>query len=258
MAKKKKKLKKEPKPEIVVMVVTVNNSGITNESTANARFGIGWMLGANGIKSVSYTYDGHPISLARNEAIETFLKSPHFSHLYFIDSDQVPKADVVIRLLQHDKPVVSGWYLDRGGHGVPVVLKIVGKDLPKNMKYPLVYPEKFPEWRAYTLEELLMAPKDKKTGLVQVDGVGAGCLLIRRDALSHLEKPYFYEDHQKIHSFGEDLWFGLNCKLHKVPIYVDVNCFAEHWSYGLIGMRHVQALLQRAQRMKMQQKLQKK
>jgi len=253
----KKKNKKVKKQLPMVMLVTVNNKGFVNEYTANARFSIGWVLGANGIKSIAYTYDAHPISLARNLAVEEFLKSPA-THLFFLDSDSVPKADIVLRLLQYDKPVTSGWYLDRGGHGLPVVLRIIAKVMPKCMKCLIKEPKKFPDWRAYKLGELLTIPKEKKTGLVKVDGVGAGALLIKREVFSHLEKPYFYEDHLNVRGFGEDLWFGVNCKVHKIPIYVDINALVEHWSWGLIGERHVKAILQRDMKQQMEEKMGKK
>lgn len=242
-----------------VMVVCVNNSGMRNEYSCNAMYGMGWVLGSAGIKTLSYTFDAHPISLARNEAVKEFLESPFkFTHLFFIDSDSVPKADIIVRLLQHKKPVASGWYLDRGGHGLPVVLKIIAKNTPKCVACLVKHPEKFPEWRAYKLDELLIGQKEKNSSLVKVDGVGAGCLLIERDVFSKLEKPYFYEDHLSVHSFGEDLWFGLNCKVHRIPIYVDLNALVEHWSWGLIGERHVKALLQKSIRDKMQAKAQGK
>lgn len=258
--KEKEKLKatkpRKTKPkQPVVMVACVNNSGFVNEYTKNAMFGIGWYLGAMGVKAISYTFDDHPISLARNVAVEEFLKNERLTHLFFIDSDSVPRADIVTRLLQYDKPITSGWYLSRSRSGLPVVLKITAKAMPKCLKCLISKPKKFPEWRAYTLTELLTAPKDKKTGLVKVDGVGAGALLLRRDAFDKLEKPYFYEDHLNPHSFGEDLYFGLNCKIHKVPIYVDLNAFVSHWTFGLIDMRHVKALLERAKRGKQLRKV---
>ena len=116
MTSKKKTKKKVSKKEVVerpsVMVVCVNNSGMRSEYACNAMYGMGWVLGSAGIKTLSYTFDAHPISLARNEAVKEFLESPYkFTHLFFIDSDSVPKADIIIRLLQHKKPVTSGWYL---------------------------------------------------------------------------------------------------------------------------------------------------
>lgn len=256
MGKKRIKKKVEPEqPKTKIMVACVNNSGFRNEYSVNAMFSIGWFLGAVGIQAESYTYDAHPISVARNEAVEDFLKDESFTHLFFIDSDSVPNADIVYRLLQHDKPVVSGWYLSRAKSGLPVVLKIIAKALPKCLSCIAKKPKKFPEWRAYTLSELLTLPKEKKSGLIKVDGVGAGALLIRRDALPHLEKPYFYEDHLNPHSFGEDLWFGVNCKIHRVPIYIDLQAFVSHFMFGIIDMRHVKALIAREKKRSLTKKV---
>lgn len=254
---KSKKVKIIPNKKPFVSIACVNNSGFRNEYSANGMFGIGWMLGASGIKAVSGTYDSYPISVARNEAIEEFLKNSELTHIFFIDSDSVPKADIIVRLLQYDKPIVSGWYLSRAGTGLPVIMKIVGNTRPK-IKEVIQNSETFPKWQAYTLEEFLTLPKDKETGLVQVDGCGAGALLIKREVFSHLSKPYFHEDHLKSHSFGEDLFFGYNCKLNKVPIHIDTNAFCEHFSWGLIGMRHVQAIIRRNRQIANQKQIMQK
>lgn len=247
-----KQKKKESKP--IVMVCCVNNSGFRSEYAVNGMFGMGWFLGASGIKASSYTFDEHPISVARNIAVDTFLNKTEFTHLFFIDSDSVPRADIIIRLLQHDKPIVAGWYLSRAGSGLPVVMKIMAKNTPKCLSCIIKKPKMFPDYKAYMLQELLTAPKEKKSGLVKVDAVGAGALLIRRDALEKLEKPYFYESNVFKQKFGEDLFFGLNCKIHRVPIYVDLNAFVSHFTWGLIDMRHVKALLARAKKQKQMQK----
>jgi hypothetical protein len=240
--------KKESKPQPIkanIFIACPNNTGMRNEYSVQSMFAMGWTLGAYGIGAASFTYDSHPISLARNIAVEEFLKSEKFTHLFFIDGDTVPKADVIVRLLQCNKPIVSGWYLSRGGSGLPVVLKITGDKLPDSMFGIVKNDIDFPQWRAYGLKELLTAEKEKDTGLIKVDGVGAGCLLIRREALPHLEKPYFFEDPFKEKSFGEDLFFGLNCKIHGVPIYVDLNSFCAHFASGLIHLGHVKALIER-------------
>lgn len=261
--KKSKKPKQSKKESPVVLVATVNNSGFTNEYTTNAKAMVMWMLGAYGVKAVCKTYDSHPISLAREEAIEEFLNTKHvegekkgqpiYNFIFFMDSDSVPQADIVYRLLQHDVPVASGWYSSRGS-ALPVILKIVGKNLPKNMGEVLKDPEKFPKWQAMRYSEFLTLKKDKK-GLVKVDGCGAGALLIRYDVLSHLDKPYFYEDHLRPHSFGEDLWFGLNCKIHGIDIKIDTSAFVGHWAWGVIGMRQVQQFIKQEQMMEKQKQL---
>lgn len=234
-----------------IIYVRRNGKACWSGNSCNAMMGMGWFLGASGIQAASYTFDEHPISKARNMAVEAFLAAKQFTHLFFIDSDTVPKSDIIIRLLKYDLPVVSGWYLSRSGSGLPVVLKITG-DTPATLNSIKLNPDKFPEYRAFKLTELLSAPKEKN-GLIKVDGVGAGALLIKREALSHLSKPYFFEDPINPKGFGEDLYFGLNCKVNNIPIYVDLNAFCEHFGWGLIGMRHVKAIIQMEQRKRQQQ-----
>jgi len=147
----------------------------------------------------------------------------------------------------------------RGAGGLPVILKITDKKLPKSMNEVLKEnamsyyydvkdatkpwtPSGFPTWEAMRLSEFMTIKLDKK-GLRPVDGAGAGALLIKRETLSHLEQPYFYEDHLYNHSFGEDLWFSLNCKIHGIPIKVDPQSFVGHFAFGVIDSRHLKQFL---------------
>ena len=243
-----------PKPKAIVLISCPNNTGMRNEYSVNAMIHLAWVCGAYGVQIIAGTYDEHPISVARNMACEEMIKNDKITHLFFVDSDCVPDPDIILKFLEYDLPVVSGWYLSRKGSGLPVVFKLEEKT-ESTMKELTVNVNKFPKWRAYKLEELLTLPKDKN-GLTKVDGVGAGCLLIKREILSHLDQPYFFEDNTKKYGFGEDLFFSLNCKLHNIPIHVDLNKFCKHWTWGLIDMRHVKALLQRSQQEQQQNKIQ--
>jgi len=241
------------------------------------------MLGANGIRAIFRTYDEHPIGVARCVAVDEFLKSKsctkcgkllttdkcsvcnvptqQFDYIYFWDSDNVPNPNIVNRLLSYDEPVVSGWYLSRStvSGGLPVILKITDKKLPKKMEdilkeqamsyYYGVKNENqpwtvtgFPTWEAMRLSEFMTLKLDKK-GLRTVDGVGAGALLIKREVFPHLERPYFLEDYLFNRSFGEDLWFSLNCKIHGIPIKVDPQSFVGHFAFGVIDSRHLKQFL---------------
>jgi hypothetical protein len=251
--KKKETTPEQPQPpRAIVLIATPNNTGMRNEYSVNAMMHLGWVCGAYGVQIIAGTYDEHPISVARNMACEDLLSNDKITHIFFVDSDCVPDADIILRLLSYDVPVASGWYLSRKGSGLPVAFKLEESIANKTIVSIVGIHDLFPKWRAYKLDEFLTLPKDKK-GLIQVDGVGAGCLLIKRDVLSHLDKPFFYEDNTKKYGFGEDLFFSLNCKLHGIPIYVDLNKFCKHWTWGLIDMRHVQALLKKSQAEKMAQ-----
>ncbi len=100
---------------------------------------------------------GMPYDHARNSACQMALQGG-FSHLFFLDSDVIPPRDAVLRLLAHDRPLVCGMYSRRSPpHGVPVMIR--------NGKWVTDF-----------------APNS----LIEVDVIGAGCMLIRRDVLENL------------------------------------------------------------------------
>ena len=100
---------------------------------------------------------GMPYDMARNTAVAQFLQSD-CQFLFSLDSDVIPPRDTILRLMAHNQPVISGLYCRRSPpHGVPVMIK--------NGTWVTNYP---------------------RGSIVDVDLVGAGCLLIRRDVLERL------------------------------------------------------------------------
>jgi hypothetical protein len=100
---------------------------------------------------------GMPYDHARNAAVQQFLQSD-CSHLFFLDSDVIPPSDAILRLLARNVPVVSGMYCRRSPpHGIPVAIK--------NGTWLTNF---------------------RKGEVVEVDYVGAGCLLVRRDVFEAL------------------------------------------------------------------------
>lgn len=95
---------------------------------------------------------GMPFDHARNSAVQHMLSGP-FQWMFFLDSDVAPPRDAVRRLLAHRQPIVSGLYARRSPpEGIPVMLKD-GKWI-----------------RDY-----------QPNALVEMDLVGAGCLLVHRE-----------------------------------------------------------------------------
>ena len=96
---------------------------------------------------------GMPFDHARNACVAGMLSKPYCTHLFFLDSDVVPPKDAILRLMAHKLPIVSGMYCRRSPpHSLPVMIR-------NGTWY-----------------------KDFKMGsMVEVDLVGAGCLLISRE-----------------------------------------------------------------------------
>jgi len=183
-----------------------------NNYTALALSSLMYIAGVKGIPCREIRcHDQHPISLARNTAVKEFMEDKNNTHLFFVDSDVIPPIDVIPRLLKHDKMVVSGWYILRGN------------------QQPSVFNQQKHGWEHVSRESLT---KYKDKGLIPVDGTGAGCLMIKREVFDIINQPYFLETPDG-KGVGEDLYFGMNCKKHNIPIYVDPTISARHFHWIL-------------------------
>lgn len=141
---------------------------------------------------------------ARNEIVKsTLTRYPEATHLFFIDDDICVPPDGLLRLLSHNLPVVTGMYVQRALPTLPVVFR---RD--KNGHH--VHLTKF------------------CTGLQEVDGCGAGCLLIRTDVLRAIEatgEPWFNFPKSGI---SEDLAFCERVKKLGYPIVLDLDVRCTH------------------------------
>lgn len=154
---------------------------------------------------------GMPYDMARNQGCEQALRMGA-DYVFFLDSDCRPPRDAILRLLAHKVPIVSGVYCRRSPpHGVPVMLR--GGN-----------------W----VTEL-----PNKPGLIEVDLVGAGCLLIRRDVLERLppQEPGRHWFNWKVDKQGhappgeclsEDFTFNLHARRHGYKTMVDPTIRCKH------------------------------
>ena len=224
-----------------VFVVTPSNIGYRNEYCVHGMFSNAWNLGKAGIEAVSRTYDEHPISVARNTSVRDFLTQKElkdFSHILFVDGDSVLQPTTACYLLERKKDVVSGYYLSRKGTGLPVIMK-------QKSKRPLCHLDNFNDYQALTLKEFYILPH--KDQLVEVDAVGAGCLLVSRKAMEKISDPWFLEWHEgmkpDMHRFGEDLWFCENARKARFQIDIDRRCFTGHIAWTVLDDRYVKRAL---------------
>ncbi len=120
---------------------------------------VAWALGLRNLQvpGAILPVTGMPYDHARNSICQRALEGG-FQHVFMLDSDVVPPNDAILRLLRHNLPLVSGVYHRRSPpHGLPVMIK-------------------GPTWVSQYPANTLM----------EVDLVGSGCLLIRRDVLESL------------------------------------------------------------------------
>ena len=152
------------------------------------------------------TFSRHGLERERNTAVRYLLSSKH-DYLFFLDTDIILQSDTLIKLLdsiEEKKFIISAMYVIDTLFQ-PAVCAKVSKD----------------KWRWISLIELL---KKGKTGLVEVDGVGAGCLLIDRIVLEDIQYPWF----KFSENYGEDLYFCSKAKRAGYKSYMNMDARVMH------------------------------
>jgi hypothetical protein len=179
-----------------------------------------WALGLRNLEPRSMTFFpfcGMPYDMSRNSAVQAFLQSPA-QYLFFLDSDVVPPRDTVPRLMAHNLPITAGVYFRRSPpYGVPVMMKGGG-------------------W--------VTSLPDR--GLIEVDLVGAGCLLLHRSLLESLppQRPGSHWFDWRVNQLGimpreeclsEDFTFCTWAKKHGIPTMVDCSVRCKHLGLAEAG-----------------------
>lgn len=174
-------------------------------------------------------YTGLPFDHARNRAVQDMLSNPDFDYLFFLDSDVVPPHDAIPRLLKHRLPIVSGVYCRRSyPHG-------------------LVVAQKNGDW-------VRKLPGKGKDPLVEVDVVGAGCLLVHRSVFETVPpqrpaKPWFDWRADMVGMEGvppplsEDFTWCVHVRQHGHHIMLDTSVRCLHIGHAQADLNSLEPLL---------------
>lgn len=157
---------------------------------------------------VYYSPDSLEVGDARNAIVEMALKDG-LEYLFFIDYDVAPPQNALVKLMSLDVDIASGVY-----H-----LKTVPS-------YPLIFVK---GWK-YAFDDY--DPGD----LVEADGCGMGCTLIKMDVFKRVPKPWFrtvpgYADANPgviLPHLTEDIYFCKKAKAAGCRIVVDTMVQAHH------------------------------
>jgi hypothetical protein len=82
-------------------------------------------------------------------------------------------------------------------------------------------------------------PVEWEDGLVEVDAIGTGCIMIAREVFEKMDPPYFYypmpelED-GSINYLSEDWGFSFKCQELDIPMHVDTTTTSPHITEALI------------------------
>lgn len=117
-----------------------------------------------------------------------------YTHVLWLDDDHTFNPDMLVYLARNgDKDVVSALYYGRTQHLPVVYVKDYNPDPYKH--FPLIWPP---------------------SQLCEVDAVGFGACLMRREVLDRLKEPYF-----RFNECGEDIYFCVHAKKQGVKIWLD-------------------------------------
>lgn len=131
----------------------------------------------------------------RNYIHDRFLEMTNANYLFMLDSDVLPPPNVIDRLLRHNLPVVGGYYRKKEHF---IIKDVKGKEM--DYQRPTVYDYKGFNETAQKFDWTARLEAGK--GLEEVDGIGAGCLMLRRDVCEKIGKSPF-----SLLYGGEDLTF---------------------------------------------------
>ena len=161
----------------------------------------------NNLRLGLFTAQGSMIASQRQKLVGSALRAG-CTHILFLDSDMKFPQNLLIRLLQHQKPFVAANCTTRSSPTLPV---------------------------AYGLDGIRLMSKGK-TGLEEILHVGLAVALIEAKVFKSMELPLFIQDWipSMNHHCGEDIFF-----CHKVaelgyPILVDHDLSQE---IGHVGSR---------------------
>jgi hypothetical protein len=167
-----------------------------------------WGIAMNGVPLLHQDYGR--TDMVRNRMAMRLLQS-NFTHLLMLDVDHRHPPDIVQRLsrwvLAHpDIEVVGGLNFRRGAPFEPCCF-VLGAD----GKY--------------------YAPSEWEEGLITVDAIGTGSIMISRTVFERMEPPWFWNDYSQVWEDswpGEDMGFSANCRKLGIKMYVDTTTTSPH------------------------------
>jgi hypothetical protein len=165
---------------------------------------LSWSVG-NDVATVTLLgQDATYIHANRNDLVKRALHIPGVTHLLWLDDDMRFPKETMYRLLKHNEAFVGANYPTRRTPVVPVSIKTI---------YPT---ERKPGKR--------LLPPAGAAGLEEVDGIGFGVVLVRREVFEDVDFPWFeciYDRTRGMMMIGEDISFGMLAREKGYRIMVD-------------------------------------
>lgn len=147
----------------------------------------------------------YSIDASRNLIVEHALEIG-YDYIMWIDSDMILPKDTLVKLMAHDKDIVSGVYRHKLLFGEHVVAK-------------RFVPDKKDTYADLTIKEIQATNE-----LIEIDGVGFGCVLTKVDIFRHIKKPWF----SYTPNMGEDIYFCRKAQKAGYKVWLDTSIICDH------------------------------
>ena len=149
--------------------------------------------------------NNYSIDVSRN-LIAKYAEQNGYDYIFWVDSDIIVPKDALIKLLSHNKDVVSGVY----------AYKILGG---KNSVAKRFSPDKEDFYEDIQIKEI-----KEHDGLMKVDGFGFGCVLTKTEVFKNIGYPWFIYTQD----MGEDIFFCRKAQNAGYELYLDTSVLCGH------------------------------
>ena len=147
----------------------------------------------------------YSIDASRNLIVEHALEIG-YDYIMWIDSDMILPKNTLTTLMSHDKDVVSGVY----------AYKLIGAEN--------AVAKRFKDKAKDIYEDIPLKEITESKRLIEVDGVGFGCVLTKVDVFRHIKKPWF----RYTPNMGEDIYFCRKAQKAGYQVYLDTSILCGH------------------------------
>ena len=159
---------------------------------------------------------GLALTTLREKLAEDALKDPNNEWLLWLDDDNIGAADSLMKLLSHNLPICTGWYITKKKKGERGLSAWMRSTKP-------IYNGPWNRTEARGYEPI---SREQDARLVQVDVAGMGLCLTHRSVFEGLSKPWF---EWTVDGPSEDFYFFEKVAMEKgIKPMVDMEVSASH------------------------------
>jgi GT2 family glycosyltransferase len=154
---------------------------------------------------------GYLIDDVRNKIVDTAINEK-FDGILFVDSDMKLPKDTLLKMVAHNKDIVSGIYIRKLDDEKIIEIFLRNNDL--NATKPI---------KRITERDLA-----SNSNLIEIAACGFGCVLVKMHVFTKIGYPYFKFTADKQERRGEDVDFSMKALQNNFKLYAITNLIVGH------------------------------